>query len=417
MMEIRKEVLDELIRDYQNPEDLLGDNGLLKQLTKALLERAMAAELTHELGFAKNDKTGIKETANRRNGTSRKTVRSKHGEIQLEIPRDRDAEFEPVIIQKHQRRFDGFDDLILSLYSRGLSTREIRAHIEEIYGVEVSPDLVSTVTDNVSEMVREWQTRPLEAVYPIVYLDALRVKVRVDKAVQNRCIYLAIGVNLEGKKETLGLWSAENEGAKFWLSVLSELQTRGIKDIFIACVDGLKGFTEAIESIFPETITQVCIVHQIRNSFAYSSYKDRKEIAADLKPIYTAVTEDEALFALEEFSEKWDERYPIISKSWKSNWQKINPMFRFPTEIRRAIYTTNVIESLNFSLRKITKTRAAFPSEEAAFKLLWLGLRNIEKKWTMPIQNWSLAMNQMAIIFEGRLPIRGLTENSFTQKI
>lgn len=415
-MEIRKEVLDELIRDYKNPEDLLGENGLLKQLTKALLERAMAAELTHELGFAKNDKGVVKETANRRNGTSQKTVRSKHGEIQLEIPRDREAEFEPVIIGKHQRRFDGFDDLILSLYSRGLSTREIRSHIEEIYGVEVSPDLVSTVTDNVSEMVKEWQTRPLEAVYPIVYLDALRVKVRVDKAVQNRCIYLAIGVNWEGRKETLGLWSAENEGAKFWLSVLSELQSRGVKDIFIACVDGLKGFTEAIESIFPETITQVCVVHQIRNSFSYSSYKDRKEIAADLKPIYTAVTEDQALFALEEFSEKWDSKYPIISKSWKSNWQRINPMFRFPKEIRRAIYTTNVIESLNFSLRKITKTRAAFPSEEAAIKLLWLGLRNIEKKWTMPIANWSLAMNQMAIIFEGRLPIRGLSENSITQK-
>jgi putative transposase len=415
-MEIRKEILDELIRDYKNPEDLLGENGLLKQLTKSLLERAMAAELTHELGFAKNDKLAVKETTNRRNGTSQKTVKSKHGEIALEIPRDRESEFEPRIIQKHQRRFDGFDDLILSLYSRGLSTREIRAHIEEIYGVEVSPDLISTVTDNVSELVREWQTRPLETVYPIVYLDALRVKVRVDKTVQNRCIYLAIGVNLEGKKETLGLWSAENEGAKFWLSVLSELQTRGIRDIFIACVDGLKGFTEAIESVFPETITQLCIVHQIRNSLTYISYKDRKEIAADLKPIYTAVTEDEALFALEEFSEKWDERYPIISKSWKSNWQKINPMFQFPKEIRRAIYTTNVIESLNFSLRKITKTRAAFPSEEAAIKLLWLGLRNIEKRWTMPIQNWSLAMNQMAIIFEGRLPIAGLSENSITQK-
>ncbi len=281
--------------------------------------------------------------------------------------------------------------------------------------MEVSPALVSTVTDNISELVREWQTRPLEAVYPIVYLDALRVKVRVDKVVQNRCFYLAIGVNLEGKKETLGLWSAENEGAKFWLTVLTELQNRGVKDIFIACVDGLKGFTEAIEAVFPETITQLCIVHQIRNSLTYISYKDRKAVVADLKPVYTAQTEDEALFALEELAEKWDSRYPIISKSWKSNWQKINPMFQFPAEIRRAIYTTNVIESLNFSLRKITKTRAAFPSEEAAIKLLWLGLQNIEKKWTMPIQNWSLAMNQMAIIFQGRLPIPGLTENSITQ--
>ena len=414
-MPISKEILDELIKDYKNPEDLLGEQGLLKQLTKALLERAMEAELTHELGFEKNDRQSVKESLNRRNGSTSKTVKSKHGEINLEIPRDRESEFEPQIVRKHQRRFDGFDDLILSLYSRGLSTREIKSHIEEIYGVEVSPDLISSVTENIAELVREWQTRPLDAVYPIVYLDALRVKIRVDGTVQNRCIYLAIGVNPEGKKETLGLWTAENEGAKFWLSVLTELNNRGVSDIFIACVDGLKGFSEAIESVFPETITQVCIVHQLRNSLTFVSYKDRKAVAADLKPIYTAVSEDEALFALEEFSEKWNACYPIIAKSWKSNWQRINPMFRFPQEIRRAIYTTNVIESLNYSLRKITKTRAAFPSEEAALKLLWLGLRNIEKKWTMPIQNWSLAMNQMAIIFEGRLPIPGLSENKNTQ--
>ena len=416
-MTIRKEVLDELIKDYQNPEDLLGENGLLKQLTKALLERAINAELTHELGFEKHDKSSLKENGNRRNGTSAKTIKSKHGEIELAIPRDRASEFEPQIIKKHQRRFEEFDDLIISLYSRGMSTREIKAHIAEIYGVEVSPALVSTVTENVSELVREWQTRPLAAVYPMVYLDALRVKVRIDKVVQNRCFYLAIGVNLEGKKETLGLWSAENEGAKFWLTVLTELQNRGVKDIFIACVDGLKGFTESVEAVFPETIAQLCIVHQIRNSLTYISYKDRKAVITDLKPIYTARTEDEALFALEELAGKWDEKYPIIAKSWKANWQKINPMFGFPAEIRRAVYTTNVIESLNYSLRKITKTRAAFPSEEAAIKLLWLGLQNIEKKWTMPIQNWSLAMNQMAIIFEGRLPIPGLTENSITQNI
>jgi putative transposase len=414
-MTISKEVLDELIKDYKNPEDLLGENGLLKQLTKALLERAMEAELTFDLGFEKNDKSSLKETGNRRNGTSSKTVKSKHGAIELEIPRDRDSEFEPQIVKKHQRRFDGFDDLILSLYSRGLSTREIKAHIEEIYGVEVSPDLISSVTENITEVVREWQTRPLDAVYPIVYLDALRVKVRFDGVVQNRCIYIAIGVGVEGKKETLGLWSSENEGAKFWLSVLTEINNRGVKDIFIACVDGLKGFSEAIESVFPQTITQLCIVHQIRNSLSYISYKDRKAVAADLKPIYTAPTEDEALFALEEFSEKWNAKYPIISKSWMANWQRISPMFQFPKEIRRAVYTTNVIESLNFSLRKITKTRAAFPSEEAAMKLIWLGLQNIEKKWTMPIQNWSLAMNQFAIIFEGRMPIPGLPENSITQ--
>ena len=416
-MTIRKELLDELIKDYKNPEDLIGENGILKQLTKALLERAMESELTHELGFEKHDRNSSKETDNRRNGTSRKTVKSKHGEIELEVPRDRASEFEPQIIPKHQRRFEGFDNTILSLYSRGLSVREIKAHLEEIYAVEVSPDLISSVTDAVLEEVREWQTRPLDAVYPIVYLDALRVKIRIDGVVQNRCIYLANGVNTEGRKETLGLWTAENEGAKFWLSVLTELSNRGVKDIFIACVDGLKGFSEAIESVFPETITQVCIVHQIRNSLTYISYKDRKAVAADLKPIYNAVSEDEALFALEEFAERWNLKYPIIAKSWKANWSRISPMFQFPQEIRRAVYTTNVIESLNFSLRKITKTRAAFPTEEAALKLLFLGLQNVSKKWTMPIQNWSLAMNQMAIIFEGRMPIPGLTENQLTQKI
>ncbi len=416
-MTIRKEILDELIRDYKNPEDLLGENGVLKQLTKALLERAMAAELTHELGFERNDKSSLKENGNRRNGTSVKTVKSKHGEIELDIPRDRASEFEPVIIKKHQRRFDGFDDAILSLYSRGLSTRDIKAHLEEIYGVEISPDLISSVTEAVIEEVREWQSRPLEAVYPIVYLDALRVKIRYDGTVQNRCIYLAIGVKTDGKKETLGLWTAENEGAKFWLSVLTELSNRGIRDIFIACVDGLKGFTEAIESVFPQTITQLCIVHQIRNSLTYISYKDRKAVVSDLKPIYTAITEDEALFALELFGEKWNAKYPLIAKSWTANWQRINPMFALPKEIRRAVYTTNVIESLNYSLRKITKTRAAFPTEEAAIKLLYLGLQNASKKWTMPIQNWSLAMNQMAILFEGRMLIPGMMENSITQNI
>ena len=416
-MTIRKELLDELIKDYKNPEDLIGENGILKQLTKALLERAMEAELTHELRYEKHDRQATKENGNRRNGTSRKTVRSKHGEIELDVPRDRRSEFEPVIIPKHQRRFEGFDNTILSLYSRGLSVRDIKAHLEEIYGVEVSPELISSVTEAVSDEVREWQARPLEAIYPIVYLDALRVKIRIDGQVQNRCVYLAIGVNLEGRKEALGMWTAENEGAKFWLSVLTELQNRGVSDIFIACVDGLKGFSEAIESVFPETITQVCIVHQIRNSLTYISYKDRKQVAADLKPIYNAVSEDEALFALEEFAEKWDSKYPIISKSWRANWSRINPMFSFPQEIRRAVYTTNVIESLNFSLRKITKTRAAFPTEDAALKLLYLGLQNAAKKWTMPIQNWSLALNQMAIIFEGRMPILGLAENSVTQKI
>ena len=409
-MTIKKEILDELIKDYKNPEDLLGESGLLQELTKALLERAMETELTHELGYKKNDKTPNKKTTNRRNGTSSKTVQSKHGQIDLDVPRDREAEFEPQIIPKNQKRFDGFDDLILSLYTRGLSNREIQEHIQEIYSVEVAHSMITTVTDGVSEKIKEWQTRGLDAVYPIVYLDALRVKVRVDGVVQNRCIYLAVGVNIKGKKKALGLWASENEGAKFWLSVLTELQNRGIKDILICCVDGLKGFSEAIESVFPETITQLCIVHQIRNSLRYVSYKDRKEIAKDLKPIYTANTEAEALENLEFFAEKWDLQYPIISKSWRANWERIAPMFSFSEKIRKAIYTTNAIESLNYTLRKVTKTRGSFPTEEAAMKLLWLGLQKASKKWTMPIRNWSLAMNQFAIRFEGRMPIPGMTD-------
>lgn len=409
-MEIRPELLDELIKDYKNPEDLTGENGLLKQLTKALLERAMNAELTHELGYEKHSKAE-KPTPNRRNGQSEKTVSSKHGELRVAVPRDRAGEFEPQIIKKNQRRFDGFDDLILSLYSRGLSTREIGAHIEEIYGVEVSPALVSTVTDAVQDEVREWQSRPLDSVYPILYLDALRVKVRVDGQVQNRCIYLAIGVDANGKKQALGLWSAENEGAKLWLSVLTELQNRGVSDVLIVCVDGLKGFSEAIESVFPRATVQVCIVHQIRNSLSFVSYKDRKQVAAELKPIYTAPSAEAGLAQLDLFAEKWNKKYPVISKSWRANWSRIEPMFGFPPEIRRAVYTTNVIESLNMSLRKITKTRAAFPTEEAAFKLLYLGLKNVSQKWTMPIPNWSLAMNQFAILFDGRMPVAGMMEN------
>jgi putative transposase len=409
-MEIRKEILDELMKDFKKPEDLIGEEGLLKQLTKALLEKAMATELTQELGYEKHDKEAAKGK-NRRNGTTRKTVRSKHGQIALDIPRDRDNEFEPVMIKKHHRRFDGFDEMILSLYSKGVSTRDIRSHIEELYGIEISPDLVSAVTDGVQDLVREWQTRPLDRVYPIVYLDAIRVKIRMEGVVKNRCIYIAIGVNLQGKKETLGLWSAENEGAKFWLSVLTELRNRGVSDIFISCVDGLKGFSEAIESVFPDTITQLCIVHQIRNSLKYVTSRDKAALMADMKLIYTAATEQEALAALDAFEAKWGAKYQVIVRSWRTNWSKISPMFRFTSEIRKAIYTTNVIESLNYSLRKVTKTRAAFPSEEAAMKLLWLGIQNASKRWTRPIPEWGVSLNQLSIMFEGRMPDISNTQN------
>lgn len=411
-MTIRKELLDELIKDYQNPEDLLGENGLLKQLTKQLLERAMQAELTHQLGYAKHE-AAPSEQSNRRNGTTPKKVKSSSGEFQVEVPRDRDAEYEPVIIAKHQRRFDGFDQNIISLYARGLSTRDIQAHLEEIYGVEVSPDLISTVTEEVQAEVKEWQNRILSKIYPIVYLDALRINIRKDGQVKKCAVYVAIGVNLAGRKECLGLWISENEGAKFWLAVLTELKNRGLEDIFIVCVDGLKGFPEAIEGVYPKAITQTCVVHQIRNSLSFVSHKEKKEVALDLKPIYQAVTREEALLELELFAEKWDSKYPLIAKSWRENWNRIEPMFNFTSEIRKAIYTTNAIESLNMSLRKIIKTRGSFPSEEACLKLLYLGLKNAAKKWTMPIQNWGLAMNQFAIMFEDRLEIAEL--NSFTQ--
>lgn len=415
-MPIRQELLDELLKEYEKPDDLLGDNGLLQQLTKALVERALQGELTHHLGYEKNSAAGSR-SGNSRNGTTPKTIKGKRGQTLIEVPRDRNGEFEPQFIKKNQTRFDGFDEKIISLYARGLTTREIQGHLEEIYGVEVSPGLVSAATDAVLEEVRAWQSRPLETVYPILYLDALIVKVKEQGRVINKAVYLMIGVNLQGLKEVLGIWMAETEGAKFWLGIITELQTRGVKDIFIACVDGLKGFPEAIESVYPKTQVQLCLVHLLRHSLSYVSYKERKEVTADLKLIYTAATLEEAENRLLEFVEKWEARYPVVARSWQSNWARVIPMFQFTAEIRRAVYTTNAIESLNFSLRKIIKNRALFPNDEAVQKILFLALRNIAKKWTMPIPNWSAAMNQFAILFEGRVPMNGFGENSFTQII
>ncbi len=413
-MPITPELLDELLKDYKSPDDMFGNDGLLQQLTKAVLERALQGEMTHHLGYEKHDASG-KNTGNSRNGKSQKTIKGKRGQLQIDVPRDRASEFEPQLIKKGQTRFDGFDDKIISMYARGMTCREIKAHLEEIYGVEVSPDMISTVTDAVIDEVRAWQSRPLDPVYPILYLDALQVKVKDQGRVSNKAIYLAIGVNMSGIKEVLGMWASESEGAKFWLSIITELRNRGVKDVFIACVDGLKGFPEAIETVFPKTQVQVCLVHLMRFSLAYVSYKDRKMVAADLKLIYRAATVEEADNKLSEFAEKWDARYPSISKSWRTNWARVVPMFGFPDEIRRAVYTTNAIESLNMSLRKVIKTRASFPNDEAAFKLLYLALRNIAKKWTMPIPNWSQAMQAFSIIFEGRVPT--LDGNSFTQFI
>jgi len=406
------EALDQLLDGHRTPEAFFGTNGLLDQLTKALLERALQGEMTHHLGYEKHATTGH-HSGNSRNGTSSKTLRGKRGQFQIAVPRDRNSEFEPQLIAKGQTRFDGFDARVLSLYARGLSTREIQAHLEEIYGTQVSPDLISTVTDAVLEEVREWQNRPLEALYPVVYLDALQIKVRQEGRVVNSAIYLAIGVNGRGYKDVLGMWSSQNEGAKFWLGVMTELKNRGVQDIFIACVDGLKGLPEAVEAVFPKTQVQLCLVHLARYSLAFVAAKERKAVADDLKLIYHAPTLQEAERQLEEFARQWSTRYPLIARSWQSNWEHIVPMFGYPAEVRRVIYTTNIIESLNGSLRQIIKTRRSFPTIEAAFKLLYLALCNLQKKWTLPIQNWNQAMNAFAVLFEDRIHIHQL--HPFTQ--
>jgi putative transposase len=400
-MEINRKVLDELIKDYKKPEDLIGETGLLKQLTKALIERALDAELTQHLGYEKHDPAGY-HSGNSRNGASAKTVQGEFGEITIETPRDRNASFEPQILKKHQKRFDGFDDKILSMYARGMTTREIQGHLEEMYGVEVSPTLISEVTDGVMEEVKAWQNRPLEPLYAILYLDALYVKMRHEGRVENRAVYVCIGVDMDGRKDVLGLWTSGNEGAKFWLGVLTELKNRGVRDVLIACVDGLKGFPQAIESVFPETRVQLCIVHLVRASLNYVNWKERKQVAADLKLIYRAATEAQAEQELKEFTGKWGSKYQAIGRLWKENWARVIPFFEFPAEVRRVIYTTNAVESLHMSLRKIIKTRGSFPSEEAAMKLLYLALRNVIAKWET-IQHWKAALNHFQILWGERI--------------
>jgi len=399
-MVIRQELLEELLKDYKSPEDLLGQGGLLKELTKALVEKALDGELTHHLGYPKHSSS---KSDNARNGKSKKGLLTDHGRMEIVSPRDRNGSFEPELVKKRQTRFDGFDDKILSMYARGMTVREIQGHLEDIYAVEVSPDLISSVTDSVLEEVKAWQNRPLDAVYPIVFMDALRVKIRDSGHVINKAIYMALGVNLDDNKEVLGLWVAKEEGAKFWLKVVTELKNRGVKDMFIACVDGLKGFPEAIESVYPETQVQLCIVHMVRNSLRFVPWKDKKAVVADLKTIYTATNAEVAKESLNAFRTKWDEKYPTIADSWERNWEGLVPFLSYPDYIRKAIYRTNAIESLNRSLRKISKNRGSFPNDESALKLLYLALRNISKKWTMPIRLWKQALNQFVILFPGRL--------------
>jgi len=402
-MTIDNELIDNLLKDYKKPEDIIGEDGLLKQLTKAILERAMQAEMTEHLGYTKHDPAG-KNTGNSRNGKSSKTLKGEFGRLPIDVPRDRDSSFDPKIIPKGQTRFTGFDAKIISMYARGMTTREIQGHLEEMYQVEVSPSLISAVTDAVIDEVKAWQNRQLDQMYPIIYLDALQVKVRDAAHVQNKAIYLAIGINMSGMKEVLGMWIAQTEGAKFWLQIVTELKNRGVQDILIASVDGLKGLPEAIETVFPKTQVQLCIVHLVRHSLNYVGWKQRKEVAADLKKIYQASTEQEAEIELEAFAQKWDAKFPTIGQTWRRNWTRVIPFFAHPPEVRKVIYTTNTIESLNMSLRKIIKNRGSFPNDEAALKLLYLALGNISKKWTLPIRDWKGALNQFAIVYEGRMP-------------
>ena len=401
--EISDEVLDELLKDYEKPEDLLGPDGIFKVLKKRMIEKALGAELTDHLGYERSDPAG-RGSGNSRNGASQKTVKSEDGAVDIEVPRDRAGSFEPQLIKKGQTRIDGFDDKIVSMYARGMSVREIRGHLKELYGVEISPDLISRVTDAVLEDVKAWQNRGLDAVYPVVIFDALRVKIRDHGVVKNKAVYLALAIRADGKREVLGIWIEQTEGAKFWLKVMNELKNRGLDDILIAVVDGLKGFPEAINAVYPQCLVQTCIVHLVRYSLNFCSFKDKKQVAADLKTVYSAENADAAQDRLEEFEKKWDEKYPSIGQSWRRNWEQVIPFFAFPKDIRRIIYTTNAIESLNAAIRKIIKSRGQFPNDDAAIKLIWLAIQNTGHVAEKTVWGWKTALNQFAIMFEERMP-------------
>lgn len=394
---INNSLIEELLSQADHSE-LFGKDGLFQSLKKQLVNKILEKEMESHIGYQKHSKED-KKNYNRRNGSYEKTIIDEEGhKITLDIPRDRDGEFEPVIIQKGVRQFKGFDEKVISLYARGMTTREIQGHLEEIYATKISPDLISRVTDGVLEEISLWQNRPLDSIYPIIYLDCIHVKGRDNHIIINKAVYLAIAINMEGKKELLGIWVGKNEGAKFWMQVVTELKNRGIEQIYVACTDGLKGFPEAINSVFPSTIVQLCIIHMVRNSTKYVSYKDLKEVTADLKKIYTAVNESEGIRELQNFSNKWDDKYAAISDMWQRLWSGIAPFYSFPDEIRKVIYTTNTIESANRQIRKIIKNKGVFPDDKSIQKIIFLALTNASKKWTMPIRDWKSALNQFAIL-------------------
>lgn len=396
-IDLPKEFLEKLI---PGPIDAAGVEAVFQQLKKAVIERALGAELGLHLADAEGGR------GNHRNGRSGKTVLTDEGPLRIDVPRDRAGSFEPQLIPKHERRFAGFDERIVSMYARGMTVREIQGHLAQMYSVEVSPEFISKVTDEVMAEVTVWQSRPLEAMYPVVFFDALRVKIREDGVVRNKAVYLALGVLADGTRDILGLWIENTEGAKFWMKVFNDLKTRGVNDILIGVADGLKGFPEALEAVFPATTLQTCIVHLIRNSLDYASWKDRKALAAAIKPIYTAPTAEAAEAELDAFEVGlWGERFPTVVAAWRRAWARVVPFFAFPPDVRRVIYTTNAIESVHARLRKIIKTRGHFPSDEAATKLIWLALRNITSEWSRATRQWKAAMNQFAIIYEDRFTL------------
>jgi putative transposase len=403
--DVREDLIDELLGNTKTAEDLFGKEGLLKKLTKRLMERLLEAEMTNPLGYIKHASEG-NNSGNSRNGKSKKTVKTGNEEIEIAVPRDRKSEFEPVLIGKRQSRLAGLDNNILSLYAKGMTVRDIQAHLEEIYGTEISRDLISTITDAVLEDVTAWRTRPLDELYPIVFIDGFVAKCRLDGRVENRTVYVIYGINLAGEKDVLGLYLGAAEGAKFWLSVLTEIKNRGVKDIFIMCADGLKGLPEAVEATFPQATFQTCLVHMVRHSLNYVPYTEKKAVAGDLKKIYHSDTLDLAEQALDEFELTWGGKYGAITKSWRQNWEKITPFLSFPKEIRKVIYTTNIIESLNRTLRKSVKNRGHFSTEDGLMKVLYLAIKGVSKKWTLPVRDWKQALNQFSIMFAERLPNR-----------
>jgi putative transposase len=406
-MKLTPEILEQLQKDLENcktAEDLLGQKGLIKNLIKNLSEQILDAEMTTHLGYEKHSSEGI-NSGNNRNGNSEKTVKTDFGNVRVKIPRDRNGEFEPTLIKKHERDLGKIDEIIVSLYAKGLSTRDIKSHLEELYGLDVSATLISNVTERIQEVVSEWQSRPLESVYPIVYFDAIRYKVKEDGKVTTKAAYTCLGIDQKGLKDLLGIWLDQSEGANFWLSVITELRNRGVEDILIASVDGLKGFPEAINTIFPDTEVQLCVIHQIRNSLKYIASKHQKEFMKDLKLVYKASTRENAELELNRLDERWGSKYPIVIKSWQKKWENLSIYFKYPEEIRRIIYTTNIVEGLHRQFRKVTKTKSLFPHDDSLRKMLYIAYRDIAKKWTMPIQNWPFILSQFSIIFKDRLKL------------